>query len=160
MADAKTQGRVVSAARFRLEVPMWGTIALSEISNINSKVGSTEYIYNDDKGKTIHSRQFGKTEPPTVTVKRGLDLEGNDVLLRWHAAARDGLSEALAPSASLVISDASGSADSEIIYLLEDAWCSELMISPMKAGDGQVTYLEAKITCSKILSPTVQMKSA
>ncbi|MEC3978757.1 phage tail protein [Amycolatopsis sp. H20-H5] len=161
MPGPNEQGQVISAARFRLELPGHGALALSEVSGIKSTVGTIEYIYNDDKGQTRHTKQFGKTDPPSVTVKRGLDLEGNDVLLRWHGFARDGdRLKAVIQSVSLVISDASGAAASEVTYLLENAWCQELTVSPMKAGDGQVSYIEAKITCDRILSGSVQFKSS
>lgn len=155
MADAKQQNQVVSAARFYINAPGYGQIALSEISGINSKVGSTEYIYNDERGNTHHTKQFGKTEPPVVTVKRALDLDGNNALLAWHAGARAGEKNAVVPHASLNIMPASGS--NPIEYILENAWVSELNISPMKAGDGQVTMIEAKISCENILSPSIEL---
>lgn len=152
------QEQVVSAAQFRLEVPPNPPIALSEISGINSRVGSTEYIFNDPKtGESFHTKQFGKTEPPTVIVKRGLDHSGNNVLLTWHAAARAGRRDGVL-DVSLVIAPVGGGKDSEIVYLLEKAWIQELNISAMKAGDGQISYIEAKITCEKILSGDVQLR--
>lgn len=152
MANAVTQAQVVSAARFIIDFPgQLGRIAFSELGGISSKVASQEYIYNDDTGNTIHTKQYGKTEPPTITLKRGLDVEGNAKLLGWHLLARQGLPSARADG-TLTIKDASG--QTEIVYALEGAWCSELTISGMKAGSSDVATIECKITCEAIASGT------
>lgn len=150
MGDGKSQSQVITAARFFVEFPHLGKIAFSELGGITSKVASTAYIYNNDKGETIHTKQYGQTDPPTITLKRGLDIDGNAKLLAWHAMARQG-----APNArglgTLTVMDASGQA--EIVYTLVDGWCSELSISQMKAGDSAVATIECKITCAEIVVP-------
>lgn len=150
MTDGKSQGQVVSAARFYIDtLGKYGRIAFSELGGINSKVASTEYIYNDAEGKTVHTKQFGKTEPPTVTLKRGLDVPGQKALMTWHVEARAGLASART-DVVLVVTDASGTQDSEIKYLLHGAWLSEMTVTSMKAGDSSVAMVEVKISCEQI----------
>jgi phage tail-like protein len=147
MTTATTQPQVVSAARFYLNFTNLGTIAFSELQGISSKVAPQEYIYNDDKGNTIHTKQFGKTDPPVVTLKRGLDAAGNAKLMAWHALARVGDPSARGDG-TLTIMDASG--QDSIVYSLHNAWCSELQVSSMKAGDSAVATIEVKVTCESI----------
>lgn len=154
-AKAKEQGQVVSAPRFYVDVPtLGGRIAFSELMGITSKVDSTEYIYNDDKGHTFHTKQYGKTSPPVVSLKRGLDAHGSGALLAWHEMARLGAPNARAPYVTLTVMDASGDAV-QIQYLLHEAWCSEIVIASMKAGDSGVATIECKITCERIECPGV-----
>jgi phage tail-like protein len=147
MSAATTQPQVVTAARFYLNFTNLGTIAFSELQGISSKVGSQEYIYCDDKGALIHTKQFGKTEPPSVTLKRGLDVAGNTALMAWHAMARAGDPGARGDG-TLTVMDASG--QGSIVYTLHNAWCSELQVSSMKAGDSAVATIECKVTCESI----------
>lgn len=149
MTAASTQAQVISAPRFYLWFANLGTIAFSELSGITSKVASQEYIFNDDKGTTFHTKQFGKTEPPTITLKRGLDKGGNEALLKWHAMARVGNPLARGDG-SLTVMDAAGNEENKIVYILEGAWCSELVVSGMKAGDSSIATIECKITCEAI----------
>jgi phage tail-like protein len=148
MAMAGQQQQVVSAARFVIEFsqPM-GQIAFSELAGISSKVGSQEYIYNDDQGNTIHTKQFGKTEPPTVTLKRGLDSEGSKLIMNWHKVARNGDQSARQDGKLKVMG---GDGKNQVIYLLHNAWCSEVTISGMKAGSSDVATIEVKLTCEEI----------
>jgi phage tail-like protein len=149
VTDAKQQAQVVTAARFVVDFPgtPMGRIAFSELGGISSKVASQEYVYNDDRGDTVHTKQYGKTDPPTISLKRGLDVAGNKKLMAWHALARSGKEQARADG-TLAVMDASGS--SKIVYVLHGAWCSELTVSGMKAGDSAVATIECKITCEKI----------
>ncbi|ONI81525.1 hypothetical protein ALI144C_19620 [Actinosynnema sp. ALI-1.44] len=151
MADPKQQPQVVSAARFVIDFmgsPM-GRIAFSELTGISSKVASSEYIYNDDTGKTVNTKQFGKTDPPTISLKRALDAAGSKQLLLWHAQAREGDPQARVDG-TLTVMDASGGSDNKIVYKLQGAWCSELNIAGMKAGSSDVATIECKIACESI----------
>jgi len=148
--DAKAQTQVISAARFYIEFTNLGRIAFSELGGISSKVASQEYIYNTSEGATVHTKQYGKTEPPTITLKRGLDIDGNARLMAWHAMARVGQSDGRGDG-FLVVMDADTLTKVEITYDLHNAWCSELTISGMKAGDSAVATIECKITCESIV---------
>jgi hypothetical protein len=146
-----TQGQVASAGRFIAEFPGTpiGRMAFSELGGINSKVTPSEYIFNDDRGVTQHTKQFGKTEPPTVTVKRAVDRAGTTALMLWHQMAREGNDQARQPG-TLTVFDAGGNA--QAVYMLEDAWLSEINISSVKAGAADVAMIECKITCQEIWS--------
>lgn len=155
MGSATMQQQVISAARFFIEFENLGKIAFSELSGITSKVNPQEYIFNDEKGMTHHTKQFGKTDPPTITLKRGLDADGNAKLLAWHAMARHGLPGARS-SGFLTVLDASGNSQAQIVYQIVNGWCSEIVINAMKAGDSQVPAIECKIVCEEIVVPTVK----
>jgi phage tail-like protein len=156
MGDARTQSQVISAARFYIEFSHIGRIAFSELGGITTKVSTQEYIYNDDQGKTVHTKQYGKTEPPTITLKRALDADGNAKLMAWHALSRNGDPSART-SGTLVVMDASGNESSEITYNIHGGWCSELQITSMKAGEAGVAMIECKITCEEIGVPEAGM---
>ena len=156
MGDGKTQSQVISAPRFYIEFEHIGRIAFSELGGITTKVSTQEYIYNDDRGQTVHTKQYGKTEPPTISLKRGLDFDGNTKLMAWHAQSRDGDPLARADG-FLIVMDASGANTSEIEYVIHNGWCSELQISSMKAGDTNVAMIECKITCERITVPKALM---
>jgi phage tail-like protein len=143
------QDQVVSAARFVIDFPgsPVGRMGFSELGGINSKVASQEYIYNDNTGNTVHTKQFGKTEPPTISLKRAVDQAGTNAILLWHAKARDGDATARVPG-TLTVYDAGKNVQAQ--YFIDDAWVSEVSISSMKAGASDVAMLECKITCTKI----------
>ncbi|TWD79395.1 tail tube protein gp19 [Kribbella amoyensis] len=151
MGNGATQDTVVSAARFVADfqgTPM-GTLAFSELGGINSKVGSSEYIYNDARGDTVHTKQFGKTEPPTITLKRALDAAGNTAILLWHQQARAGDPAARQDGTLSVYR--SGSTEREAWYVIHKAWISEVTITAMKAGSSDVAMIECKLTCESIV---------
>ncbi|MET9274189.1 phage tail protein [Kribbella sp. NPDC003557] len=151
LSSAQTQAQVVSAPRFIADFPTTiGRMAFSELGGINSKVGSAEYIFNDATGNTVHTKQFGKTDPPTIVLKRALDNAGSAALLGWHAAARGGDPGARADG-TLTVTDASGR-ESKIVYVVTSAWLSEISVTSMKAGSSDVAMIECKITCESITS--------
>ncbi|MCR6487821.1 phage tail protein [Amycolatopsis sp. OK19-0408] len=144
-----SQSQVVTAASFVVEFtgsPI-GRMAFSELGGITSKVASQEYIFSDATGKVNHTKQFGKTEPPTITLKRGLDQAGSNAILAWHAFARGGDTRARCPG-TLTVFDAGGT--QQAMYLLEGAWVSEVNITSVKAGTSDVAMIECKITCESI----------
>ncbi|WBQ06492.1 phage tail protein [Kribbella sp. CA-293567] len=148
-SSPQVQDQVVSAARFVADFqgsPM-GRMAFAELGGINSKVASQEYIYNDAEGNTRHTKQFGKTDPPTISLKRALDAGGSVKILAWHELARLGKAAARADG-TLTVYDASGT--QQALYLIENAWLSEVTISSMKAGSSEVAMIECKITCESI----------
>lgn len=146
------QAQVISAARFVIDFPApLGRIAFSELGGITSKVGSQEYIYSDFQGKTVHTKQFGKTDPPTVTLKRALDSEGSKLIMGWHLLAREGKPGARLDGV-LTVMDAADPPTIQIIYNLHHAWCSDVTVSSMKAGSADVASIECKITCEAIVA--------
>jgi phage tail-like protein len=142
--------KVVSAARFVADFPTspMGRMAFSELGGISSKVASQEYIYNDENGHTVHTKQFGKTDPPTITLKRGVDQTGTANILAWHLLARKGDPSARVPGTLNIY--ALNEEEPTSRYLIEGAWLSEVSITSMKAGSSDVAMIECKITCEEI----------
>jgi len=146
-----TQGQVATGGRFVAEftgTPI-GRMAFSELAGINSKVTPSEYIFNNDRGVTQLTKQFGKTEPPMVTLKRAVDGAGVAAIMLWHQMARDGDDRARQPG-TLTVYDAAGAV--QTVYMMENAWLSEISVTSAKAGQGEASMIECKITCEEIWS--------
>jgi len=135
---------VITAARFIINIDGVET-AFSELSGINSEVEASEYISVDPNGNIVHTKQYGKTKPPTVTLKRGVD--NNAQMWTWHQAVLAG-DPAARRTATLTLQDAQGKNFQK--YVLEFAWCSKLEIGGLKAGDSAVVVETVQIVCDSI----------
>jgi phage tail-like protein len=135
---------VITAARFIVSIDGVET-AFSELSGINSEVESSEYISVDPQGNIVHTKQYGKTKPPTVTLKRGVDNNGQ--MWVWHQQVLQGLPSGR-KSATLTLQDAQGANFQK--YVLEGAWLSKLEIGGLKAGDSAVVVETVQIVCDYI----------
>jgi phage tail-like protein len=149
MAATGKVSSVITAARFVINIDGMET-SFSKLSGITSEVEPAEYISVDPTGGIVHTKQFGKTKPPTVTLERGVDT--NSQMWVWHQAALEGHPNARR-SATLKLLDAGG--NTQASYLLEGAWVSKLDIGALKAGDSAVVCETVQIVCDKItLNPT------
>ncbi|MEC3978756.1 phage tail protein [Amycolatopsis sp. H20-H5] len=138
---------MASAVRFMIFVPIWSTgIGFSKLSGFNSTVETQEYSYNSFLGNN-HSKQFGRTKPPSLTLERALDRAGFLQLFSWHALARQN-SPAAKMIATFEIMDAGGG--TMIACMLDNAWCSKLELDPAQAGGGTVVSMRATIECDAI----------
>ncbi|WP_042423857.1 phage tail protein [Streptacidiphilus anmyonensis] len=139
----------ITAARFMLSCDLLTKPAFfAELGGISSEVEGTEYITVEpgQQGKVVnYSKQYGKTKPPTVTLKRGVD--GNGEIWAWHRNVRNGLDKGRT-HATLTICDASGTARGA--YLLEGLWPTKMEVSGLKAGDSGVVYENVTFVCSDI----------
>jgi phage tail-like protein len=143
------QQQVVSAPRFWVACEQWTSgLGFSKLAGIHSTVEPMEYWYNGRLGN-VHSKQFGRAKPPTISLERGLDLDGFSQMFDWHALARMNNPLAKVP-AMFTMMDASGS-DTQICYLLENAWCSKLEVDPAQAGATSVVMMRVTIECDAIL---------
>ncbi|MEV5957033.1 phage tail protein [Streptomyces sp. NPDC051987] len=126
-------------------------IAFQELAGISSEIGIEQYISVDTAGFLNHTKQFGLTRPPTVTLKRGLD--NSLVLWKWHQMALTGDPAARADYLSLDIFGGGlpGRKDQEPLmsYTLVNAWCAKINISSARAGEGVVTE-DVTIACDMI----------
>ena len=125
-------------------------IRFQELAGINSEISIEQYISVAPGGIIEHSKQFGLTKPPTVTLKRGLD--GSGVLWAWHQMALQGSPRARASWLGLDmygggLPEAGGTAS--VRYTLINAWCAKINISSAKAGEGVVTE-DIVIACDMI----------
>jgi phage tail-like protein len=135
---------VITAARFVINIDTVET-SFSELSGINSEVEPSEYISVDINGNVLHTKQFGKTKPPTVTLKRGVDSSSQ--MWTWHELALMG-SPSARKSATLKLQDAAGNTFQT--YQLEGAWLSKLEIGGLRAGDSAVVVETVQIVCDRI----------
>lgn len=135
-----------SAPRFSIQTD-GVTIPLTELNGISSHVEKHEYIYNDEKGATIHTKQFGKTNPPTVSVTTPLDTQTFSKMMAWHEAARSGKVEAR-KDVTLTFHTPDGGTQS--VYLIEAAWLSKLEVTSAKAGASDTLQVKLTLECDKI----------
>jgi phage tail-like protein len=150
MAIAGGNPTVMSASTFVIQVDGVKVATFSELSGINTEVESVEYISTGPEG-IVHTKQYGKTKPPTVTLKRGLDPQ--TYMWAWHQMVLQGDPMAR-KTCSLQLFAASNSpkADQPIItYLLENAWPSKLEIGGMKAGATEIVTETVVLHCDQIL---------
>ncbi|WP_329056184.1 phage tail protein [Amycolatopsis sp. NBC_01488] len=138
----------VSAARFVITCEGWAVgLGFSEMSGFNSTVEHQEYSYNGRIGN-VHTKQFGRPKPPSVTLKRALDAAGFGQLFAWHALARANSPLAKVP-ATFTIMDAAGTVTANV--LLENAWCAKLELDPATAGSSNVVMMKTTIECDAVL---------
>lgn len=143
------QLQVVSAPQFWVVCEGWTTgLGFSKLTGINSTVEPLEYWYSGTLGN-VHTKQFGRAKPPTISLERGLDTSGFAQMFAWHSLARSNNPLAKCP-AVFTMMDASGS-DTQISYLLENAWCSKLEVDPAQAGQTSVVMMKVTIECDSIL---------
>ena len=126
-------------------------IGFQELAGINSEINIEQYVSVDATGYINHTKQFGLTRPPTVTLKRGLDR--SLALWAWHQMALNGDPGARAQYLSLDIFGG-GHANVKDLrpmmsYTLINAWCAKINISSARAGEGVVTE-DVTIACDMI----------
>jgi hypothetical protein len=138
----------VSAARFVVNCEGWAVgLGFSELAGFTSAVEHQEYSYNNRIGN-IHTKQFGRARPPSITLKRALDTAGFGQIFAWHALARMNNPLAKVPAA-LMIMDASGGITASCV--LENAWCARLELDAATAGSSSVVMMKATIECDSII---------
>lgn len=141
---------VMSASTFVIQVDGIQVATFSDLSGINTEVEPVEYISSGPAG-IVHTKQYGKTKPPSVTLKRGLDPQ--TYMWSWHQAVLQG-DPAARKTCSLQLFAASQSPKSGqpiITYILENAWPSKVEISGMKAGATEVVSETVLLYCDQIL---------
>ena len=148
-ASGATATQVLSAAHFTIEIEGTVVATFSELTGINSEVEAVEYIAVKD-GHVVHSKQFGKTKPPKVSLKRGMDKDDTKKLWLWHQAVLNGEPGSLR-TCTLKLMTAAG--DIQISYVLEDAWPAKMEIAGAKAGSSDVIMQTVEMVCSQIYMP-------
>ncbi|MEW2811108.1 phage tail protein [Streptomyces massasporeus] len=139
--------QAISAARFVVSFDGTAPSYFSELSGITSEVEPTEYIAADARtGAIVHTKQFGKTKPPTVTLKRGVDGTGH--LMAWHGMVRAG-NPGARMTGTLELQNASG--QPQATYRLINAWPSKIEIGNMKAGASEIVLETVTFTCEEVI---------
>lgn len=138
----------VSAARFVVTVLGWSAgLGFTELAGFNSAVESSEYSYNGRLGN-VRTKQFGRSNPPAITLKRALDSVGFAQLFAWHALARANNPLAKVPANFTIVA-----ADDSPVAMctLEGAWCARLELDPAQAGASAVVMMKVTIECDEIV---------
>jgi phage tail-like protein len=143
-----TTSPVVTAPRFVVQIEGWTVgLSFSELAGFTSDVEFSDYSYNSRLGN-VHTTQFGRTNPPSVTLKRALDAKGFAQLYGWHMLARQNAPLAKAPAAFAILP--AGGDTPAMECTLENAWCARLEISAAKAGDSNPVMMTTTIVCDSI----------
>jgi hypothetical protein len=140
---ASPANEVISAPRFWIYCDSWTAgLGFSELGGVKSSVEASDYWYSTRLGNTV-ARQFGRSRPCSLTLKRALDEEGFLQLYSWHTLAR--LNNPLAKVAA-VFTITSPSGKAFISCALENAWCSDVDIEKVNAGMN-ILMLQVTIQC-------------
>jgi phage tail-like protein len=145
MATNGSSSALISAARFVIKIDSI-EVTFAELTGIKSEVEPVEYISADVTGNIVHTKQFGKTKPPNVTLKRAVD--DSTAIWFWHQAVLAG-DVAAAKTCALKLQDASGK--TLITYILDRAWPSKVDISGLKAGASEVVMETVELVCDAII---------
>jgi phage tail-like protein len=141
---------VMSASTFVIQVDGIQVASFTELSGISTEVEPVEYIATGPEG-ILHTKQYGKTKPPMVMLKRGVDTE--TYMWAWHQAVLMGEPTAR-KTCSLQLFAASVSPKSGqplITYILENAWPSKLEVAGLRAGSSEVVTETVTLLCDQIL---------
>jgi phage tail-like protein len=128
------------------------TWSFQEMANISMEVEQHEFIYCDSLGAINHTKQFGKTAPPKVTLKKPMDLDRS--LWAWHLSVQAGNDLAKMDVALQLWS--AGSPDiapvgkPDFQWNLQRAWPSKMDVSGMKAGSTDTGVLTVTFACELI----------
>jgi len=144
MAATGSTNPVISAARYVISIDSL-EVTFAELTGIKSEVEPVEYISADSTGTIVHTKQFGKTKPPNITLKRGVD--NSTAIWLWHQLVLAGDITAY-KSCTLGLQDASG--NTLISYILENAWPCKVDIAGLKAGASEVVMETVEIVCDSI----------
>lgn len=145
---------ILSAPRFYMQATGgqqgWG---FSELTSINLEVEAHEFIYCDSVGAIQHTKQYGKTKPPEVQLKKAMDNDQS--LWMWHQAVQAGnLAAKMDVTLTVHRAGAPGftpTKETEMFqWILQGAWPKKLDVTGMKAGSGEAGVLTATFTCDYI----------
>lgn len=144
MAATGSTPQIISATTYTVQIAGVNVATFSELAGIKSEVESIEYISSTTQGKINHQKLYGKTSPPEVTLKRGLD--NSMTIWAWHMRVRDG--DPTAPTdCTLQLNGPDGKP--QVTYILHDAWPKKLDITGAPAGKDLV-YETVTLVCNKI----------
>ncbi len=148
---------VVSAPNLQISGPGFPpglsvrNLSFQELGGINSEISIEQYVSVDGTGAVNHTKQFGITKPPSVTLKRGLD--SNLALWYWHQMALRGMPAARSDVTLEMFGGGLPSianAKPMTTMTLQNAWCARINIASARAGEGVVTE-DVVIACDAIV---------
>jgi phage tail-like protein len=145
---------ILSAPRFYLQPIGGGKVSwgFSQMSNISVEVEPKEFLYCESDGTLTHTKQYGKTVPPSVTLEKPMDTD--TTLWAWHMAVQAGIPNARKSCTLVVYPAGSPGIRPEgapvFQWELRDAWPQKIGVSGMSAGDTQVGTLTVTFACDLI----------
>lgn len=156
MTSPGNQVKVVSAPRFYIDISGYPVASFQEMSSMVSEVDAQEYITCDNQvkpGAVWHTKQFGKTKPPEVTLKRGFDTD--KTLWAWHMQVRNNDPTAPKDAWLYVVQTKPGAADPNetetvMSFHLHNAWPKKIDVTGLKAGDSAVAVQSITLVCDQI----------
>ena len=151
--DSTKKSGLLTSAVFKISNPSI-TTTFSELAGINSEVEQAEYMEVGAKGSEF-GRFFGKSKPPTITLKRAMSAgEESMKVWSWHAQARAGLATAYMDTTfELFAAGKDPSSDSaDLSYTLVNAFPTKVEVAGMKAGATEVILQTVTLQCDEIIS--------
>ena len=154
MAGTAAPTSILSAPRFVVQPvgqpkPAWN---FSEMANITSEVEPHEFIYCDPDGAVHHTKQYGKTKPPSVTLKKPMDTDRS--LWAWHMSVQLGNPAAkIGCTLSVYLPGSPGlppTGPPLFQWTMTEAWPYKLDVSGMKAGNTEAGVLTVTFACDTI----------
>ncbi|MGI8667333.1 MAG: phage tail protein [Jatrophihabitans sp.] len=146
----------VSAPLFVVDVTAMNIVAsFSELVGITSEMEPAEYILSSNTAGLTHTKQFGKVKPPTVTLKRGMDMDGTGMKMwAWHEMAIKG-DQTCRSSATLAVCMPGGPGEpvkqTPFNWMLENCWISKCEVASLKAGATDVPLMTVTLSCDRIM---------
>ncbi|HEX4705446.1 MAG TPA: phage tail protein [Pseudonocardiaceae bacterium] len=153
MTGPSNQTKIVSAPRFYIDIQGVPAASFQEMSSMVSEVDAQEYIYCTEHGGINHTKQFGKTKPPEVTLKRGFDSD--TTLWTWHLQVRANSPTAPQDATLHVVQTKAGAKDASdtekvMSFHLHNAWPKKLEVTGLKAGDSALAIESVVLVCDQI----------
>jgi phage tail-like protein len=144
--------RVVNAPRFYITIDSYPVASFQEMTTMVSEVDVQEYVCCDSTsspGAISLTKQYGKTKPPEVTLKRGFDKD--KTLWAWHLLVRNG--DPTAPKdafLNVVQPKPGGDTEPVMAFHLHSAWPKKLEVTGLKAGDNAIAIQSVVLVCDQI----------
>jgi phage tail-like protein len=135
----------LTAARFELTIDGHSVAQFAELAGISSAIDVVDFIESNAK-ETILKKLPGKRNPPTVTLKRGMNK--NIELSAWHELVVLGDVAAARKSCSLTMFNTKGEPVAR--YHLTEAWPAKIEIGALKAGASEVLMETVTLVCEFI----------
>jgi len=134
----------ITAARFTITIDGHSMATFTELEALVSEVETTDFLSSIDRG--VLKKLPGKRNPPTVTLKRGLNnsLE----MWAWHEAVLLGDIAHALKTCTLDMDDQNGKPVAR--YHMENAWPSKVEVGALKAGTSEVLMETVTIVCEHI----------
>jgi phage tail-like protein len=132
----------LTVARFSLTIDGIEIGQFFELAGITSEVELVERTGDEQFVKRLP----GKRKPPTVTLKRGKNMDLG--VFAWHQSVVEGQLAAARKNCAVTMYSSDGTPVAR--YHLESAWPSKVEISGLKAGASEVLYETVTLTCEDI----------